>query len=97
MVASKPVNAGGAKGGRKLDARGLGMEQQNPGSAIAAKQGRDATSGETRTLRWADASIWTDRMVSALGNGVKACPWAGQGPDPLAHPGYGCSNTIQPK
>jgi RNA-directed DNA polymerase len=58
------------------------MEQENPGSAVKAKQGRDAASGETRALWWAEASIWTDRMVSALGNGVKACPWAGQGPDP---------------
>ena len=51
------------------------MEQENPGSAIAAKQGRDATSGERRELWWAEASIWTDRMVSALGNGVKGGKW----------------------
>ena len=47
------------------------MEQENPGSAVKAKQGRDATGGEPRGLWWAEASIWTDRMVSALGNGVK--------------------------
>jgi len=51
------------------------MEQENPGSAVKAKQGRDATNGETRRLRWAEASIWTDRMVSALGNGVKGGKW----------------------
>jgi RNA-directed DNA polymerase len=51
------------------------MEQENPGSAIAAKQGRDVTGGETRALWWAEASIWTDRMVSALGNGVKGGKW----------------------
>jgi RNA-directed DNA polymerase len=51
------------------------MEQENPGSADTAKQGRDVTSGETRTLWWAEASIWTDRMVSALGNGVKGGKW----------------------
>jgi RNA-directed DNA polymerase len=51
------------------------MEQQNPGSAIEAKQGRDATGGERRELWWAEASIWTDRMVSALGNGVKGGKW----------------------
>jgi RNA-directed DNA polymerase len=54
------------------------MEQDNPGSAVKAKQGRDATGGEPRGLWWAEASIWTDRMVSALGNGVKACPRAGK-------------------
>ena len=51
------------------------MEQQSPGSAVTAKQGRDATSGETRALWWAEASVWTDRMVSALGNGVKGGKW----------------------
>lgn len=51
------------------------MEQENPGSAATAKQGRDATSGEIRKLWWAEASIWTDRMVSALVNGVKGGKW----------------------
>jgi RNA-directed DNA polymerase len=50
------------------------MEQRSPGSA-EAKQGTDVTSGETRALWWAEASIWTDRMVSALGNGVKGGKW----------------------
>ena len=48
----------------------FGMEQENPGSAVKAKQGRDATG-----LWWAEASIWTDHMVSALGNGVKGGKW----------------------
>jgi RNA-directed DNA polymerase len=30
---------------------------------------------EARQLWWAEASIWTDRMVSALGNGVKGGKW----------------------
>lgn len=50
------------------------MEQQSPVSA-EAKQGTDVTGGENRELRWAEASIWTDRMVSALGNGVKGGKW----------------------
>jgi RNA-directed DNA polymerase len=50
------------------------MEQQSPESA-RAKQGTDATGGESRELWWAEASIWTDRMVSALGNGVKGGKW----------------------
>jgi RNA-directed DNA polymerase len=57
------------------------MEQRSPASA-EAKQGADVTGGETRALWWAEASVWTDRMVSALGNGVKACPRAGLRPVP---------------
>jgi RNA-directed DNA polymerase len=51
------------------------MEQGNPGSAVKAKQGRDATGGVSHGLRWAEATIWTDRMVLALGNGVKGGKW----------------------
>jgi RNA-directed DNA polymerase len=51
------------------------MEQDNPDSAVKAKQGGDAASGQPRTWWWAEASIWTDRMVSALGNGVKGGRW----------------------
>jgi RNA-directed DNA polymerase len=51
------------------------MEQENPGSAVKAKQGRDADSGTSHGLWWAEATIWTDRMVSALGNGVKGGKW----------------------
>ena len=35
-----------------------------------AKQGTEATGGERRKLWWAEASIRTDRMVSALENGL---------------------------
>jgi RNA-directed DNA polymerase len=52
------------------------MEQGNPGSAVKAKQGRDETGGDPRGVWWwTEASIWTDRMVSALGNGVKGGKW----------------------
>jgi len=44
-------------------------------SAATAMQGRDATGGERHGLWWAEATIWTDRMVSALGNGVKGGKW----------------------
>lgn len=40
-----------------------------------AKQETEATGGERRKLWWAEASIWTDRMVSALENGVKGGKW----------------------
>jgi RNA-directed DNA polymerase len=51
------------------------MEQENPVSAINATQGRDATGEGSHGLWWTEASIWTDRMVSALGNGVKGGKW----------------------
>jgi RNA-directed DNA polymerase len=38
-------------------------------------QGTDATGGEPHGLWWAEASIWTERMVLALGNGVKGGKW----------------------
>ncbi len=38
----------------------------------AAKQGTEAHRGE---WWWMEASIWTERMVSALGNGVKGGKW----------------------
>ncbi len=40
-----------------------------------AKQETDATGGERRKLWWAEASVWTDRMVSALENGVRGGKW----------------------
>jgi len=52
------------------------MTQQNSESALEATQGRDAAGGMTTpVLWWAEASIWTDRMKSALGNGVKGGKW----------------------
>ena len=49
-----------------------GITQQNSESALEATQGRDAAGGMTTPVLWrAEASIWTDRMKSALGNGVK--------------------------
>jgi RNA-directed DNA polymerase len=51
------------------------MTQENSGSADEATQGREAASGKPPGLWWVEASIWTDRMVSALGNGVKGGKW----------------------
>lgn len=51
------------------------MEQESPGSAVRAKHRTDATVGESHELWWAEASVWTDRMVSALVNGVKGGKW----------------------
>jgi RNA-directed DNA polymerase len=56
--------------------REVGMGQAEVSAVPArAKQGTDATGGERRGLWWAEASIWTERMVSALENGVKGGKW----------------------
>ena len=46
--------------------------RQEPAPAVpaTAKQGAEA-----RDWSWVEASIWTERMVSALGNGVKGGRW----------------------
>lgn len=64
---SKPVlREGGQEGGCvKAD-----REQESIVSAGAAKQGAEA-----REWSWAEASVWTERMVSALENGVKGGRW----------------------
>jgi RNA-directed DNA polymerase len=51
------------------------MEQEQSRQCREATQGTDATRAETHDLWWAEASIWTERMVSALGNGVKGGKW----------------------
>ena len=59
-----------------MDARGLAMTQENSESALEATQGGEAAGGKTTpSLGWAEASIWTERMKSALGNGVKGGKW----------------------
>ena len=48
-----------------------GSRQQNAGSADEATQGGEAR----RDFSWVEASVWTERMLSALGNGVKGGKW----------------------
>jgi RNA-directed DNA polymerase len=48
-----------------------GSKQESAGSAVEATQGAEAAHG----YAWAEASIWTERMLSALVNGVKGGKW----------------------
>ena len=48
-----------------------GSKQQSAGSAEVATQGAEA-AGE---FAWVEAAIWTERMLSALKNGVKGGKW----------------------
>jgi RNA-directed DNA polymerase len=45
-------------------------QEQAPGVPARARQGAEA-----RDWSWVEASVWTDRMVSALKNGVKGGRW----------------------
>ena len=48
-----------------------GSEQQSAASAVKATQGAEAAPD----YPWAEASVWTERMLSALANGVKGGNW----------------------
>jgi hypothetical protein len=81
-AAAAPERAGGertgehkparGKEGRKGDALLNETKQQTAGSADEATQGGEAA----RDFSWAEATVWTKRMLSALVNGVKA--WMGR-------------------
>ena len=47
-------------------------QEQARAPAVPARATQDA---ETRDWSWVEASVWTDRMVSALENGVKGGRW----------------------
>ena len=46
-------------------------KQQSAGSADKATQGAEAA----HRYPWAEAEVWTERMLSALANGVKGGKW----------------------
>jgi RNA-directed DNA polymerase len=48
--------------------------QSSIGSAEEAKQGAETPSA-SRSWSWVEAGVWTERMLSALGNGVKGGKW----------------------
>jgi len=52
-------------------------ERQGQASSVpeAARQGADIQGRNLPDLSWVEAAIWTERMVSALRNGVKGGVW----------------------
>jgi RNA-directed DNA polymerase len=48
------------------------MQAQAPKVPETAKQGPEA---QDRKWAWVEASVWTERMLAALGNGVKGGRW----------------------
>lgn len=51
-----------------------GPKQESTDSAGKATQGAEAHARQ-RKYPWAEAAVWTERMLSALGNGVKGGKW----------------------
>ena len=56
-----------------MEARGQEWSKSSPAVPARATQGAEAR----RAIQWwwAEASVWTERMVSALVNGVKGGKW----------------------
>src|ERR1700720_5045300 len=68
----KPGNAGGAKGRRKMES---GMA--TPAEDTPSKVPETATQGGEVRARWAwtEPAVWTERMLTALEEGVKGGVW----------------------
>ena len=76
VVARKRGNARGAKGRRKVDARWTDEAKHNRDECLRRKRLRTKQAGEIRARwAWAERSVWTDRMLTALENGVKGGKW----------------------
>jgi hypothetical protein len=58
---------GGQEGGCGRD---RSMQAEAPGVPQKATQGADAGGSRSHDLSWAEASIWTERMVAALVNSL---------------------------
>src|SRR5260221_9453465 len=51
------------------------MTRQEKAPAVPALATQGAETGNDRDWSWVEASVWTERMVSALENGVKGGRW----------------------
>jgi len=68
--AAKPVRG---KAGQEGGCMTIMPGQSSAGSAEAAKQGAETPA--RANWSWVEAGVWTERMLSALGNGVKGGKW----------------------
>ena len=72
IVATKPGNAGGAKGGREADPSSEGRrEARSPEVPTAGKQGEEDLWHRYR----AERGVWSEKMLVALEEGVKGNVW----------------------
>ena len=72
IVASKPGNAGGAKGGREADPSSEGQrEARSPEVPATGKQGEEDLWQRYK----AERGVWSEKMLVALEKGVKGNVW----------------------
>lgn len=72
IVASKPGNSGGAKGGRKADASSeTKREETSPEVPHGDKQGEEDLWRRCK----AERGVWSEKMLAALERGVKGNKW----------------------
>jgi RNA-directed DNA polymerase len=72
IVALKPGNSGGAKGGRKVNSSSEGKREAPP----PAVPERDKQGGEDLWQRHkAERGVWSEKMLTALETGVKGNKW----------------------
>lgn len=50
-------------------------EMEDTGSRVRATARLEPSSDDPRQWTWVDASVWTERMLAALGNGVQGGRW----------------------
>ena len=74
IVAMKPGNAGGAKG--RQEGGYLLDRQTETQPAAVPPEAKQAGNIEERWL-WVEPSVWTERMLTALEQGVKGGKWPG--------------------
>jgi hypothetical protein len=72
IVATKPGNAGGAKGSREMDAN-VNTRPEAPPSPVPSRAQQD---GDVLSRwSWTEQAVWTERMLTALEQGVKGGCW----------------------
>ena len=64
---------GGQEGG--YGKTGMMQEKDDTGSIVRATARPEPDPGDPREWSWVEASVWTDRMLAALVNGVRGGKW----------------------
>ena len=73
MVSKPTPSEGGQEGG--YGKTGTMQEKDYTGSIVRATARPEPDPDDPREWSWVEASVWTDRMLAALGNGVRGGKW----------------------
>ena len=71
---SKPTPSEGGQEGRYGMFESM-QKMETTGSIVRATARPDSDPDDPRTWAWVEATVWTDRMLAALGNGVRGGKW----------------------